>query len=83
MKSGKRITEESPGSEKKTKRLRLSYGLDDTGLDTTDSEDSSTAADSIDNDDDGSDWDVDDSDYSLDTSRDDDKGGNRNLATLF
>lgn len=37
----------------------------------------------MDDDDDGSDWDVDDGDCSSDTSRDDDKGSNGDLATLF
>lgn len=84
VKSEKRNAEEAPGSKRKTKRIRLVHGLDDTGMDTTDGEDGSTAAGPMDDDGDGSDWDVDDSDCSSDTSRDDDdKDGGGNLTALF
>jgi len=63
----------------KIKRSRLV----DVDVDGAVGEDGSLAVGDMDGDDDGSDWDApDNSDCSLDTSYDDDKGDDENLATI-
>lgn len=83
VKSRKHNAKEAPGLEK-IKRLKLVHSHNNTGQDTNVSENGSTAAGPMINYGDSSDWDVDDSNCSLDIScNNDDNDGDGNLATFF